>query len=179
MKKYYIKSKNMRLILVLIAFAVSSIFMACKSKTETSSNIVGTDSALYNNNMLADTARAQTLPPGTKRVVETFNADGSGTKTTTTVPGVKTSSSIKTGTVKTGTSVSSEAGTSSTKTETKTVQKKGWSNKAKGAVIGGVGGAVVGAAVSKKKGKGAIIGGVVGAAGGYIIGNEKDKKQKR
>jgi outer membrane lipoprotein SlyB len=59
------------------------------------------------------------------------------------------------------------------------VQKKGWSKSAKGAVIGGVGGAAVGAAVSKKRGKGAIIGGVVGAGTGYIIGRSKDKKDGR
>jgi outer membrane lipoprotein SlyB len=58
-------------------------------------------------------------------------------------------------------------------------QKKGWSKGAKGAVIGGVGGAVVGAAVSKKKGKGAIIGGAVGAGTGYIIGRGEDKKDGR
>ena len=55
-------------------------------------------------------------------------------------------------------------------------EKKGWSNAAKGAVIGGGAGAIGGAIISKKKGKGAIIGGVVGAAGGYIIGRSKDKK---
>lgn len=58
-------------------------------------------------------------------------------------------------------------------------QKKGWSKAAKGAVIGAGSGAVVGAAVSKKKGKGAIIGGVVGAGAGYIIGRNKDKKDGR
>jgi hypothetical protein len=58
-------------------------------------------------------------------------------------------------------------------------QKKGWSKAAKGAVIGGAGGAIVGAAVSNKKGKGAIIGGVVGAGTGYIIGRSEDKKDGR
>jgi len=57
--------------------------------------------------------------------------------------------------------------------------RPGWSNKAKGAVIGGVVGAVTGAAVSKdKKGKGAVIGGVVGAAGGYGVGAILDKKKQ-
>jgi hypothetical protein len=57
--------------------------------------------------------------------------------------------------------------------------RPGWNNKAKGAVIGGVVGAVTGAAVSKdKKGKGAVIGGVVGAAGGYGVGAILDKKKK-
>mgnify|MGYP006331840599 CR=1 FL=1 len=55
-------------------------------------------------------------------------------------------------------------------------KKKGWSNAAKGAVIGGVGGAVAGAVINgKNRGKGAVIGGVIGAAGGYILGKKKDK----
>lgn len=53
---------------------------------------------------------------------------------------------------------------------------KGWSNSTKGAVIGGVGGAIGGAILSKKKGKGAVIGGVIGAAGGYILGRKKDRQ---
>lgn len=57
-------------------------------------------------------------------------------------------------------------------------ERKGWSNKAKGAVIGGVVGAATGAAVSDKKGKGAVIGGVVGAASGYGVGAILDKKKK-
>lgn len=74
----------------------------------------------------------------------------------------------------------SNAGTSDNQTTAvQPVQKKGWSKAAKGAVIGGVGGAVVGAVVSKKKVKGAVIGGVVGAAGGYILGRSKDKKEGR
>ncbi len=58
-------------------------------------------------------------------------------------------------------------------------KKKGWSDAAKGATIGGVGGAVAGAVISKKKGKGAVIGGVIGAAGGYILGRRADKKSGR
>jgi hypothetical protein len=72
------------------------------------------------------------------------------------------------------------ATSTSTTTSTPAVQeKKGWSNKAKGAVIGGVVGAATGAAVSDKKGKGAIIGGVVGAAGGYGVGAILDNKKKK
>ena len=61
---------------------------------------------------------------------------------------------------------------------TKTVHKtkKGWSNKAKGAAIGGGAGAVTGALVSHSKAKGAVIGGAVGAGAGYLIGRHKDKK---
>ena len=65
-------------------------------------------------------------------------------------------------------------------TEAQPVKKrKGWSNAAKGTVIGAGSGAVVGVVVSKNKGKGALVGGVIGAGLGYIIGNEKDKKAKR
>ncbi len=59
-------------------------------------------------------------------------------------------------------------------------QKKGWSNKAKGAVIGGVIGAGAGAVISKeKKVQGAVIGGILGAAGGYGVGAILDKKSGR
>ena len=72
------------------------------------------------------------------------------------------------------------APSSGTTTSTRDAHDKpGWSNKAKGAVIGGVVGAATGAAVSDKKGKGAIIGGVVGAAGGYGVGAILDNKKKK
>jgi len=56
-------------------------------------------------------------------------------------------------------------------------KKKGWSKAAKGAVIGGASGAVLGGVLYKKnRALGAVIGGVVGAAGGYGIGRHMDKK---
>jgi hypothetical protein len=69
--------------------------------------------------------------------------------------------------------------TTTTTAPAKEVKKKGISTAAKGAVIGGVGGAVVGAVLSKNKVKGAVIGGVVGAVGGYIFGRSKDKQSGR
>ncbi len=61
-----------------------------------------------------------------------------------------------------------------------TVQKKGWSKAAKGAVIGGVTGAAAGAVINKKnRAAGAVIGGAVGAGVGYGIGRAKDKKDGR
>jgi len=53
------------------------------------------------------------------------------------------------------------------------------SHGAKGAIIGGVAGAGVGAAVSHDKSKGAIIGGVVGAGAGYAIGHKKKYPRKK
>ncbi|MGV3504878.1 MAG: glycine zipper 2TM domain-containing protein [Adhaeribacter sp.] len=64
-------------------------------------------------------------------------------------------------------------------TTTKETPKKGVSRKAKGAVIGGVGGAAAGRVIAGKNGgtKGAIIGGVAGAAAGGAIGRKQDKKK--
>lgn len=58
-------------------------------------------------------------------------------------------------------------------------KKKGWSQAAKGTLIGGVAGAVGGALIDKKAGRGAIIGGAVGAGTGYVIGRSQDRKSGR
>src|SRR5439155_13027696 len=48
--------------------------------------------------------------------------------------------------------------------------------KEQGAVIGGVGGAVAGAAIGKhNRALGALIGGALGAGGGYLVGANMDK----
>lgn len=67
--------------------------------------------------------------------------------------------------------------TASTPTVPEQTREKGWSHAAKGAVIGGGSGAILGAMISKKHGKGAVIGGILGAGTGYIFGREKDKKE--
>lgn len=62
----------------------------------------------------------------------------------------------------------------------KTTVKKGWSRKAKGATIGGGGGAILGAVINKNNRLvGGAIGGALGAGIGYVIGNELDKKHGR
>ena len=59
-------------------------------------------------------------------------------------------------------------------------ENKGWSKKAKGAVIGAGTGAAAGAVIHKKdRVVGGVVGGVVGAAAGYGIGRQKDKKDGR
>jgi hypothetical protein len=74
----------------------------------------------------------------------------------------------------------SGVGTSTSAGEAKTTAKKGISKAAKGAIIGGVGGAIAGAVINKKnRGMGAVIGGVIGAGGGYAIGRGMDKKDGR
>jgi len=56
------------------------------------------------------------------------------------------------------------------------------SNAGKGALIGGAGGAVAGAAIGShshsRAGAGALIGGAVGALGGAVIGNEIDRQER-
>lgn len=59
----------------------------------------------------------------------------------------------------------------STSINTTQAQHKKMSSQAKGAIIGGAGGAVIGGIASHSAG-GALIGGAIGAGGGYVIGNE-------
>ena len=93
-----------------------------------------------------------------------------------------TGSVIETSTLTNGnqnTAVANKRTTNTNRSTTTVTRRRGWSHAAKDATIGGVGGAVTGAIISKDKSKGAIIGGVLGATGGYIIGRSKDKKEGR
>lgn len=85
-----------------------------------------------------------------------------------------------TSTARRSSSSSNSGSGTSTSTSTNTAKKEGWSKAAKGAVIGGVGGAAAGAIINKRnRAAGAVIGGVVGGAVGYGIGRSKDKKDGR
>ncbi len=69
--------------------------------------------------------------------------------------------------------------TASPTTETQP-KKKGWSNTAKGAVIGAGAGAVAGAVIDhNNRGAGAVIGGLAGAAVGAGTGAVIDHKKKQ
>lgn len=58
-------------------------------------------------------------------------------------------------------------------------QRRKMSSQAKGALIGGAGGAIAGGLIGGGV-KGALIGGAIGAGGGYVIGNEhRRNKAKR
>lgn len=58
-------------------------------------------------------------------------------------------------------------------------ERKRWSPQAKGAVIGGVGGAAAGAIINKRnRPVGGVVGGVAGAGVGYAIGKRTDNKRK-
>lgn len=149
---------------------VASIFVACRSKSDldTNKDVILTDtSGMYKSNMMTDTGsviQTTTLTNGNQNMAVANRRTTGTNRTTSTSPR------------RYGSSGSSTASSGQTTTVNR---KRGWSKAAKGAVIGGVGGAVAGAIISKNKGKGAIIGGVVGAAGGYIIGRSKDKKDGR
>ena len=58
-------------------------------------------------------------------------------------------------------------------------KKKGWSNIAKGAVIGAGTGAIAGALIDKKHGEGAIVGGLLGAGAGVATGAIIDGSKKK
>ena len=140
---------------------IATVFAACNSDSKSdlqTNKVMLTDTAgIYNSNASSDTGTA--VKTGAKPVAASKSTRSPATSTSR------------------GNTASTGNGT--TTTTTTTTQKKGWSNRAKGAVIGGAAGAVGGAIISKHKGTGAVVGGVVGAAGGYIIGNEKDKKNNR
>ncbi len=184
-------------------FAAATIFAACNSNSDLDAkkDVIITDtSAMYNNNASTDigTSVAQQAPAAvapTKIIRETrivyVDRAPKATKRVireaapaepviTTVPQTQSN----TGKSTQGSGTSGNTGTTGTDPGTETApaepvkkEKEGWSNAAKDAVIGGVGGAVAGAILSKRKGKGAVIGGVIGAAGGYILGRKKDKAE--
>jgi YMGG-like Gly-zipper len=189
------KKTTMKKLLLLAATVI--FFAACNndSKTgmETTKQVVADTAAQYTNTASTDTAKTTqpvlaapspsvttkqkekkpveaTKSNSTKATVSTNNSKPVATETTvkdTTAAPVPTTG---TGDTKTTTPASTTAET------TTAPQKKGMSNTAKDAIIGGGVGAVGGAIISKKKGKGAIIGGLLGAGAGYIIGKNKDKK---
>lgn len=68
-------------------------------------------------------------------------------------------------------------------TQPATQQKKRWSAKATGALIGAGAGAITGAMIDGRKGEGAIVGGLTGAAAGLgtgaIIDANKNKKEQQ
>jgi hypothetical protein len=91
----------------------------------------------------------------------------------------RNTSTAKRSTARSRSYASSSPSYGSLPTATPQQQKKGWSNKAKGAVIGGVVGAGAGAIISKKdRWKGGVIGGVLGAGAGYGVGAILDNKKK-
>ena len=182
-----------------ICAAASLLFAACKSETklDAKKDVVLVDTTgMYKSNASTDvsTPVVQEVAP-TKIIRETRivyvdrtpkvkrhiirEASPVVNNPVAQVPQTKTESvPAKTSTAQTSTGTTNGGTETSTGTVPEKVEKdKGWSQSTKGAVIGGVGGAVTGAILSKNKVKGAIIGGVLGAAGGYVIGRDRAKRQ--
>lgn len=186
---------------ILLPLAITSVvlFTACSQKKDSTARdmILLTDSS-HNSNLLTDTASGQAIaqPQATEEAappVRTNVQEKNKTKpkpvynnnATTQAPVATPEPSQPTVTPTpapapsaetAGTGSNNEGNSSEGNTTATPAKKKGVSNSAKGAIIGGVGGAVAGAVIGKNA-KGAVIGGVVGAAGGYILGKKKDKKQ--
>ena len=157
---------------VLITLVVASMLSACSSsgskETEMTKEIMSETTTNYDNSASTDTGATvitEAAPMETKKATPPASVKHKTVKPTTTAP----------------VSNITEPVTSTTTTTTEPVpapveeKKKGWSNAARDAVIGGGAGAISGAIIGKKKVKSAAIGAAVGAAGGYIIGRKKDK----
>ncbi|MCW3114650.1 MAG: outer membrane protein [Segetibacter sp.] len=183
------------------AFAIAAIFTACTSKPNPATDaasLMSADTISMNQNSLTEKTEDFNMNGVSDTIV---SSDGSRyvkvdpnatvTKTVTTTRTTAAAPARKTTRTKTTSSKGStgtSAGTSGTGTESRTgtgtttptvAKKKGWSNSAKGAVIGAGTGAAAGAIIGKNKVKGAIIGGVLGAGGGFVIGKAIDKKAEK
>ncbi|HEY8689107.1 MAG TPA: glycine zipper domain-containing protein [Chitinophagaceae bacterium] len=154
---------------IIFCFMVASIFVACNSKSDLDSKkdvILVDTTGMYKSNIMTDTGSIITTTTLTNPNKNAAVANGQNTNTNTTTRNNR--------------NVSRSTASTNNNTSTTTVRRRrGWSHAAKDATIGGVGGAVLGAVISRNKVQGAIIGGVVGAGGGYIIGRSKDKKEGR
>ncbi len=173
--KLFIKTSFMKSLSIVLAAAI--LFASCKGKENGGLNsekniVIMTDTAKAAGSYLTDTGSAK-MPVVVAPKVRASVADAPVTRTPRKSANNNNGSNSNSGNGGSyGTGSSSNGSTSSTST-----RKKGWSKAAKGAAIGGIGGAVAGAVIGK--GKGAVIGGVLGATGGYIIGRSKDKKDGR
>ncbi len=162
---------------IVVALSLSACNSDSKSDSDIKKEIVADTTSNYDNSVLTDTGTAATteaarmMPAANEakhtKVVTKNEPKVKATPVPVTIPAAP---QTKIDTVATQPVVANEPAPAAAE------EKKGWSNAAKGAVIGGGAGAIGGAIISKKKGKGAVIGGVLGAAGGYIIGKSKDKK---
>lgn len=184
---------------ILPIIAAAFFFTACSSKKtdtlDTENKIVFTDTAALNNaNASTDIGTKDTTPivvadpvsqPKVQvrtitkvvKVYEKQPAKKVEQKETAQTDSDPIPTSTTTGT----TTGSGTPGTATADGGTTTVPAKkneGWSEAAKKATIGGVGGAVIGGVIGKNA-KGAAIGGVIGAAGGYILGRKQDRKSGR
>lgn len=155
-----------------IILLATIVFASCKRKDnlETDKNIViMTDTSRAGGSYLNDTGLAK-IPVAAAPVA----AAPAPTRRTTTSRQRSSTSSGSSTSSSTNNSTANNSGSGTVAQP----QRRGISKAAKGAIIGGVGGAVIGGVIGKNA-KGAIIGGAAGAAGGYIIGRGKDRRDGR
>ena len=175
---------------VIMIVGAAAIFASCGNPDiETKTDVITTDTTgMYKSNVSTDTGAVITTEepapvvqqPKTIVQTRTVYVDRpvkANNQKPVPQPQTQDNTTPRAGTGNTTTTTGNETSTGTGTTTAPVEKDKGMSNSTKGAVIGGVGGAVAGAVISKKKGKGAIIGGVIGAAGGYILGKKKDKAQ--
>ena len=165
---------------LLVALSMVAVFASCNNKPKETVVVIDT-TAIKQKAILEEQARVKAeadakalnderakLEAERNRLAATrrriSSGSGSGSSSTASNPNVGTSANAPV----TGSGTATEA-----------PKKKGWSDAAKGAVIGAGAGALGGVLIDKNDARGAIIGGVVGAAGGYIIGRAKDRKTGR
>jgi len=164
----------------IVAIIAATVMIACNTKPQTDASgkvLAYTDTA-----GLADfqkwKAQNELLDPAVYYKQGNEVASSQPAKTTVKYVPVK-SSAHRNSSTRSSTS-SSGSMNSVAQYPAKTVEKKGWSRKAKGAVIGGGGGAILGAVINKNNRLvGGAIGGAIGAGLGYVIGNELDRKHGR
>ncbi len=170
---------------ILMVFAVSTFFFACKNKGNnglaTDKNLVLTDtSLLHRSGIYSDTGNSAM---GIIKQNMNGTTTTSSTTTTTTTTTTTGNANNKVATKNSGPNRSvNNRNTASRGRSTSTAPVKrdrGWSDAAKGTAIGAGSGAILGAVVSKDKVKGAVIGGVLGGAGGYAIGRDRDRRSGR
>ncbi len=150
-----------------IILLATIVFASCKRKDSLESDkniVIMTDTSRAAGSYLSDTGLAK-MPVAVAPVA----AAPAPTRRTSS-----TRQRSSTSTNNNSTANNSGGGTYSTQP----APRRGISKAAKGAIIGGVGGAVIGGVIGKNA-KGAIIGGAAGAAGGYIIGRGKDRRDGR
>ncbi len=160
------KLKIMKKLFVMVA--LSSVMFACNNKSKQADEAIKKEAQVK---AIKDSMRLDSFAKADMAIKEQVKKDA---EVAAAYKAGKHSSSHSVSTSSSGgTSSSSYGGTQPT------AKKQGWSEAAKGAVIGGAAGAVGGAIIDKKKGRGAVVGGVVGAGTGYLIGRGKDKKSGR
>ena len=159
------KLKIMKKLFVMVA--LSSVMFACNNKSKQADEAIKKEAQVK---AIKDSMRLDSFAKADLAKKEQVKKDA---EVAAAYKAGKHSSSHSVSTSSSGTSSSSYGGTQPT------AKKQGWSEAAKGAVIGGAAGAVGGAIIDKKKGRGAVVGGVVGAGTGYLIGRGKDKKSGR